>query len=118
MKQTTILAVLIYFFGLTQNLCAQSSKPEVDEATRKRIEYQALHMKRSSEQAVEVYVADKQYNHREKEILEKLNTEAIPADFPAYKPEYTDQEYTTVMNVWYKEHPALLKKGTNTNQQK
>ncbi len=126
MKQTILLVLLFLFFGVTdlrsqnEKVSAQDAKTqaEKDEITRKRIEYKMYHLKRTSEQPVEVNVADNKYNHREKEIFEKLNTESIPDDFPIYKTEYTNDQYTTLMNAWYKEHPALLKKGTNTNQQK
>jgi len=118
MKQTMFLVLLAAFFGLTTDLSAQSANPQDDEATKRRLEYKMSHAKRTIEQPTEVVVQDNKYNHQEKEILKKLNTDAIPAEFPVYKPEYTNEQYTAIMNAWYTSNPALLKKETNTNQQK
>ena len=119
MKQTTFIVLLIAFFGLTEKLFAQNDKQaNQDEITKRRLEYKMSHTQRTMQFPTEVGVNDNKYNHREKEILEKLNTDVIPAGFPEYKTELTSGQYTDMMNKWYAANPALLKKETSTNQQK
>lgn len=117
MKQTIFLVLLAAFFGLTTDLSAQSANTQDDEATKRRLEYKMSHAKRSMEQTTEISVNDNRYNHREKEIFEKLKSETIPPGFPLYKPEYTNEQYTKLMEEWYKANPTLLKPNTS-NQQK
>jgi len=121
MKQTTFIVLLIFFFGLTQNLCAQSDKQlSQDEITKRRLEYKMSHAKRTMDAPEELGVQGNKYDHREKEILAKLNTDVIPADFPVYQPAYSKAQYTAKMEEWYAANPSLLRKEkeTNTNQQK
>lgn len=117
-KRTFIVLCFAFMAGAT-NLHAQTDKQSAaDEATKRRLEYKMSHAKRVVELPTEVGVQDDRYNHREKEIMERLNTDAIPADFPVYKTEYTNEQYTLIMNKWYGANPALVKEKTNTNNQK
>lgn len=55
------------------------------------------------------------YNYKENEILAKLNVSSIPADFPVFKKEYTNDQYDILMSKWYELHPSLLKSKNNSN---
>jgi len=119
MKSKILIILLFSMLGLTVNLCAQNDKQsQQDEITKKRLQegLQRGNNKRVMQQSVsvqEIAVQDAKYNHKEKEILAKLNTEAIPNDFPVYKSEYTEEEYMILMNKWYSSHPTMLKKESN-----
>lgn len=108
--------MLIPLMGVTSAAFAQQAEKSPDELKahlqRRLIE---SHAQRSMQQAI--YVQPSKYNHRELEILAKLNTEEIPADFPVYKAEYTNEQYTVLMNKWYEAHPELLRKP-NENEAK
>lgn len=107
--------LLALFLGLTVNLDAQTDAKVDNEALKQRMRQRILETKGVSQKENNAQVESVRYNHKEKEILARLNTESIPDDFPVYKTEYTDEQYTILMNKWYDSHPALLK---NNNEQK
>lgn len=124
MKRTTLLVLLVTTLGLTNHLFAQNAKQSADEEKERQelrrkfsqgMQARKLEQARLRDKSVAV---QSKYNNRESEIIAKLNTEGIPADFPVYKPEYTNEQYTIVMNKWYAANPTLLKKETTTNEQK
>jgi hypothetical protein len=115
MKSKIVMALFFSMIGMTVNLCAQEAKQNQDEIGKQRIRDGLARgqSKRTLAQATpvapELNVEDTRYNHKEKEIMAKLNTEGIPADFPLYKSEYSNEEYEALMNKWYEENPTLLK---------
>ena len=122
MNSKIVIALFFSTLGLTANLCAQSSVKQIpqNDVTGKRLEegMNRANSKRTMSQTTpvepqEIGVKKSQYNFKEKEILAKLNTESIPTDFPVYKSEYTEEEYTSLMNKWYTANPSLVKKGNN-----
>jgi hypothetical protein len=123
MKQATFIVLLFLFFGLTTNLNAQTDKQQSAEEKEKqelREKFQKGMQARKMEQRAKsqsIAVQTNKYNHREAEILAKLNTGEIPADFPIYKNEYSNEQYTILMNKWYTANPALINKES-TNEQK
>ena len=118
MKSKISIILLFSMMGVTPNLCAQNDKQQQkDEIAKQRLQESLArgNNKRVMQQAIpvqEIAVQDAKYNHQEKEILAKLNTETIPEDFPVFKSEFTQDEYTAIMNKWYSTHPALIKKET------
>jgi len=120
MKQTKFIVLLIAFFGLTSNIEAQSAKPQDDEKEKQELSRkvkQGMHLRETRQvQGSALTVQTNKYNHREAEIMDKLNTEGIPADFPVYKSEYSNEQYTILMNKWYVANPSLLKKDSSNEQ--
>lgn len=105
---------------LSMDLCAQTAeKPltQQDKITQQRLVegLERGNNKRTQMRAVEtqdsqaLQVQTSKYNNKEKEILSRLNVEIIPADFPEYKTEYTDEKYNALMQKWYSGNPSLLK---------
>ena len=109
MKSKVLIALFFSFWGLTIDLHAQNDK-KVEEKTPLLIP----NGKRLKQQSLPVQ-SDK-YHNKEQEILARLNVEIIPSDFPVYTTEYTEDQYTALMNKWYNSHTELLKKETNINQ--
>ena len=105
------------FLGLTTSLQAQNDAKQDEE--KKQLQERVINAKRQKalrERSVQTQTS--KYNHKEAEILAKLNTEIIPEDFPAYKNEYSDEQYLILMNKWYASHPASLKNSTTPNETK
>ncbi|HXB40986.1 MAG TPA: hypothetical protein VNZ49_10625 [Bacteroidia bacterium] len=123
MKQATFIVLLFLFFGLTTNLNAQTDKQQSAEEKEKqelREKFQKGMQARKMEQRAKsqsIAVQTNKYNNREAEILAKLNTGEIPTDFPIYKNEYSNEQYTILMNKWYTANPALINKES-ANEQK
>lgn len=119
MKSNLLIALFISMFGITVNLNAQEIKPiPQNDPTGRRL-HEGMHRAQQKRvnmvaQPVEQPALNtSKYNGREKEIMSKLNTDGIPADFPVYKSEYTNEEYTNLMNKWYSSNPTLLKNPNN-----
>jgi hypothetical protein len=114
MKTKIVYAMFISCMGMTSAIFAQQAEKNPDEL-KAQLQRRLMEsrVQRTMQQAVTVQPS--KYNHRELEILAKLNTEEIPADFPVYKDEYTNDQYTILMNKWYDAHPALLR---NSNEEK
>ncbi len=51
-----------------------------------------------------------QYMGREKEFLNILTLDKLPADFPKNKKGMTIKEYNDILEMYYRAHPELLKK--------
>lgn len=106
--------------GLTVNLQAQSDKQSSEEKEKQVLVYTLRHgMQTRGMKTVEVSsvaVQTNKYNHREAEIIAKINSESIPEDFPIFKNEYTNEEYTILINKWYTANPALQKKEFSNDQ--
>ena len=121
MKQTTFIVLLASFFGLTINLNAQVNKQSAEEqekqVLREKFQQGMQARKMQQIQGATFSVQTDRYNHREAEIMGKLNTESIPSDFPIYQNQYSDEQYTILINKWYVANPALVKKES-TNEQK
>lgn len=122
MKQTKYLVLLAACFVLPLTVLAQADKQGGNEEKEKqelRRKFQQGMQARKMErvQSMEVAVQTNKYNHHEEEILARLNSMGIPDDFPVYKPEYTDEQYVTLMNNWYDAHPEMLR-NPSTNKQK
>ncbi len=123
MKQTKFIVLLFLFFGLTIHLSAQTSKQTLTAEEKENQELarkfqQGMQARRMEHlQSKTTIVQSNRYNNREAEIMTKLNTDGIPSDFPIYKPEYTNEQYTILINKWYAANPSLLKKE-NINEQK
>jgi hypothetical protein len=114
MKSKIVMMLFLVMTGMTVNLCAQEAKQNQDEIGKQRLRDGLARGQRNRALAIATPVAglnveDTRYNHKEKEIMAKLNTDGIPADFPMYKSEYSNKEYDALMNKWYEENPALLK---------
>ncbi len=114
MKSRTLIILAFLVMGVAVNLSAQTDKQKQDEITKQRLNEGLArgNNNRMLAQSVDLQVQDSKYNHQEKEILAKLNTDAIPQDFPVYKSEFKQEEYTALMNKWYSANPTLLKKET------
>ncbi len=114
--------ILLFFsmLGLTINLQAQTDKQSLEEKEKQELIYtlrqgmQTRGMK--TVQVSSVAVQTNKYNHREAEIITKINSKGIPDDFPIFKNEYTNDEYTILINKWYTANPALLKKESSNDQ--
>lgn len=119
MKHKNYFVLLVACLGLALSARAQeaqqsSEDKEKQELRRKFLQgMQARRIERA--QAMTVAVQTNRYNHREEEIMAKLNIMNIPEDFPIYKPGYTDEQYIQLMNEWYNTHPHMLR---NQNEQK
>lgn len=116
--------IIVLFFssmGLTINLQAQNNKQTEEtkktELQKKPEPLQTAFFEKRVKQAPGVNKPS-QYKNKDQEILARLNTAAIPEDFPKYKAEYTEEKYNLLMDKWYNTHNDLLKKETNTNSQK
>ena len=115
MKKNYFLA-LLFAAGATA-LSAQTSQapqpdPLKDKLAQRIREVQATHQQAN----FKVEVRSQQYNFREKEILERINTPVIPESFPVFQQGYTDDQYEGMMNAWYTQHPELLRTGSKNEQ--
>jgi hypothetical protein len=116
MNTKVLFVLFLSFMGATVKLQAQTDAKQQEETRElQRRVINANREKRLHQQSVLVQTT--KYNHRESEIYAKLNTEVIPDDFPVYKSEYSDEQYTILMNKWYSSHPNLLK-PESTNEPK
>ena len=115
MKSKIVITLFLAMTGITVNLCAQEAKQNQDEIGKQRLRdglargQKNRALAAATPVASELNVEETRYNHKEKEIMAKLNTEGIPASFPVYKSEYSNEEYEALMNKWYEENPELLK---------
>ena len=126
MNSKIVFTLFFSFFlmGLTISLKAQTDAKQQSSEEKERLELsrkvqQGLQARSNNErlQSKSALVQTNKYNHLEAEIMSKLNTEGIPADFPVLSG-YSNEQYTILMNKWYSANPALLKKESNTNEQK
>ena len=124
MNSKIVFVLFLSMMGLTINLKAQTDAKQQQAEEKEKQELrqkfqkgmQARKMERAHQRSIEVQT--NKYNHLEAEILAKLNTQSIPADFPIFQPEYTNEQYNFLMNKWYEANPSLLKKKSNTNEPK
>jgi hypothetical protein len=118
MKLKLFFVLSLSLVGLTSKLQAQN----LVEERKKGISEEPVPLRSSIEQrrfkqtfsSVQV----SKYNNRDQEILDRLVTKTIPTDFPEFKSEFTNEQYSSLINNWFESHPSLQKKETTINQSK
>lgn len=122
MNSKIFIVLFFSMLGLTVNLHAQTDKQSAEEKEKQELRekfsrgMQARKMEQRRAKDNSIQVQTNKYNNREAEILEKLNTGEIPADFPSYRSEYSNEQYTILMNKWYTANPTLVKNESKNEQ--